>query len=47
MARKKDINKQTRVMGEFAAQTTALRDGLWAEFAEAEDQQEDDIHACS
>ncbi len=40
MARKKSIKKRTRVIGEFAAQTTALLDGLWAEFAEAEAQQE-------
>ena len=40
MARKKGIKKRPRVMGEFAAQTTALLDGLWAEFAEAEEQHE-------
>ena len=40
MARKKIIKKRTRVIGEFAAQTTALLDGLWAEFAEAEAQHE-------
>ena len=40
MARKKSIKKRTRVIGEFAAQTTALLDGLWAEFAEAEAQHE-------
>ena len=40
MARKKVIKKRTRVMGEFAAQTTALLDGLWAELAEAEEQHE-------
>ena len=40
MARKKGIKKQTRAMGEFAAQATALLDGLWAELAEAEAQHE-------
>ena len=40
MARKKSIKKRTRVIGEFEAQTTALLDGLWAEFAEAEAQHE-------
>ena len=40
MARKKSIKKRTRVIGEFEAQTTALLDGLWAEFAEAEEQHE-------
>ena len=40
MARKKSIKKRPRVMGEFAAQATALLDGLWAEFAEAEEQHE-------
>ena len=40
MARKKIIKKRTRVIGEFEAQTTALLDGLWAEFAEAETQHE-------
>ena len=40
MARKKGIKKQPRAMGEFAAQATALLDGLWAELAEAEAQQE-------
>ena len=40
MARKKIIKKRTRVIGEFEATTTALLDGLWAEFAEAEDQHE-------
>ena len=40
MARKKGIKKRPRVMGEFAAQTTALLDGLWAELAEAEEEHE-------
>ena len=40
MARKKGIKKQTQAMGEFAAQATALLDGLWAELAEAETQHE-------
>ena len=40
MARKKDIKKRTRVIGEFEAHTTALLDGLWAELAEAEEQHE-------
>ena len=40
MARKKIIKKRTRVIGEFEATTTALLDGLWAEFAEAEEQHE-------
>ena len=40
MARKKGIKKRPRVMGEFAAQATALLDGLWAELAEAEEQHE-------
>ena len=40
MARKKGRTKPTRAGGEFAAQTTALLDGLWAELAEAETQHE-------